>query len=107
MSQWEGHFTFKTQPPNERSSWRERLKARRSGTHNTYRVKNSVLPPIQGRPGFPEPDAPNKDALRLAIIHRVIDRPTVFLQEMTTYIHLKTYVIVFQANSNPKMSTDK
>lgn len=31
----------------------------------------------------------------------------VFLQEMTTYIHLKTYVIVFQANNNPQMSTNR
>lgn len=77
VSQWEGHLTFKPQSPNERFSWRERLKARRSGTHSIHRVKNSVSPPIQGRPGFPEPNAPSKDALRLAIIHHVIDRPTV------------------------------
>ena len=42
-----------------------------------YRIKIPVLPPIQGRPKFPEPDTPsNKDALKLANIHPVIDMPT-------------------------------
>lgn len=68
-----------------------------------------MLPPVQGRPEFPEADGPSKDALRVANIHRVVDRPT--LQCVSTrndnICSLEDLCESFPVKQEPQMSTDK